>query len=105
MLHTTLYATHTVVCYWHQSRLPGLANLPFIISADCDKDMDSLFDPHRGKDVSSIICSQVQFSAQTTSYRIQLALKQKLIKRGRHTLAAPRGKKVSAQLSLNVKYA
>jgi hypothetical protein len=39
----------------------------------------------------------IQFSAQTRAARVQQALAQKLVKKGRDVLAAPRGKKVKIE--------
>ena len=56
--------------------------------------MDLLLGTTKVKHGSGIISSVLQFSAQTTSHRTQLALTQKLIKKGRDTMGAPKGKKV-----------
>ena len=42
-----------------------------------------------------VASTTIQFSAQTKPARFQLALTQKLIKKGRDTLIAPKGKKVT----------
>lgn len=49
------------------------------------------------KQPAGVISSILQLSAQTTADRTMLALSHRLIKKGRDTLGAPKGKKVSPQ--------
>ena len=67
-----------------------------------DKSLDVLLGTGKVKPSAGIISSMLQCSAQTTSPRIQLALTHKLIKKGRATLGAPKGKKVDTLSSLIV---
>jgi len=43
---------------------------------------------------TGVISSMIQFSAQTTSARLQAQIKHNLIQKGRNTLGAPKGRKV-----------
>ena len=56
--------------------------------------MDAVMGVTKSKAPMSIVSSMLQLSAQTTCERVVLALKSKLIKKGRDTLGAPKGKKV-----------
>ena len=60
-----------------------------------DKTLDMLLGGGKIKQQGGIVTSMLQFSAQTTSWRTQLALTHKLIKKGREAMGAPKGKKVS----------
>ena len=46
------------------------------------------------KTSTGIMSSMIQFSAQTTSARLQAQIKHNLIQKGRNTLGAPKGRKV-----------
>lgn len=46
------------------------------------------------KTSTGVISSMIQFSAQTTSARLQAQIKHNLIQKGRNTLGAPKGRKV-----------
>ena len=66
-----------------------------------EKNLDVLLGTGKSRQATGILSSTLQFSAQTTSYRTQLALVHKLIKKGRDTLGAPKGKKVILLLLLD----
>ena len=68
---------------------------PFCL--DCDKSLEEILAggrPKKDQQQQGILSTMLQFSAQTSSARTQLALTHKLIKKGRDTLGAPKGKKV-----------
>lgn len=46
------------------------------------------------RSTGGMVSTTLQLSAQTTSSRVQAQIEHKLVKRGRDTLAGPRGKKV-----------
>ena len=50
------------------------------------------------KTSNGIISSMIQFSAQTTSARLQAQIRHNLIQKGRNTLGAPKGRKVKQSL-------
>lgn len=58
------------------------------------KNIDVLLGTAKPKSSTGIISSMIQFSAQTTSARLKAHIMHKLIKKGKDTLGAPRGKKV-----------
>ncbi len=65
-----------------------------VFASDAEKNLDLLLGTSKAKQLTGITSSVLQFSAQTSSHRTQLALTQKLIKKGRDTMGAPKGKKV-----------
>ena len=46
---------------------------------------------------TGVISATLQFSAQTTADRTKLAITQRLVKKGKDVLGAPKGKKVSLE--------
>ena len=56
--------------------------------------MDAVMGITKTKTPMGVVSTMLQLSAQTTSERMVLALRSKLIKKGRDTLGAPKGKKV-----------
>ena len=57
-------------------------------------DMQMPGNAQKQKPTPGLLSSVVQFSAQTSAARTQLALTHRLIKKGRDTLGAPKGKRV-----------
>lgn len=58
------------------------------------KSLELILGASRPKPPTGVIRSTIQFSAQTTSSRLQAQITQRLIKKSRDTLGAPRGRKV-----------
>ncbi|KAJ8308273.1 hypothetical protein KUTeg_013147 [Tegillarca granosa] len=82
----------------HASLLENISNLTKFGDDEEDeeskKNIDFLLGTAKPKPTIGIISSVIQFSAQTTSSRLQSLIMHKLIKKGRDTLGAPKGKKV-----------
>lgn len=67
----------------------------FIISNAGDRSLEDMLSGRPKKDVQAgLLSTMLQFSAQTSSARTQVALTSKLIKKGRDTMGAPKGKRV-----------
>ncbi|KAL4237693.1 Dynein heavy chain 14 [Mactra antiquata] len=76
------------------SLLENISNLTKWGNEEEDKvGMDVLLGA-KPRTTTGIISSMIQFSAQTTSARLQAQIKHNLIQKGRNTLGAPKGRKV-----------
>ena len=77
------------------SLLENISNLTKWGQEDDNKvGMDVLLGSSRPKQSTGIINSMIQFSAQTTSARLQAQIKHNLIQKGRNMMGAPKGRKV-----------
>ena len=77
------------------SLLENISNLTKWGQEDENKvGMDVLLGSSRPKQSTGIINSMIQFSAQTTSARLQAQIKHSLIQKGRNVMGAPKGRKV-----------
>ncbi|XP_069117336.1 dynein axonemal heavy chain 6-like isoform X3 [Argopecten irradians] len=86
-----------VFCYSdkHSSLLENITNITrFGQEDEPNKNLDFLLGSTKIKQVTGIISSMIQFSAQTTAARFQAHIIHKLIKKGKDTLGAPKGRKV-----------
>ncbi|OWF46435.1 Dynein heavy chain 6, axonemal [Mizuhopecten yessoensis] len=86
-----------VLCYSdkHSSLLENITNITrFGQEEDANKSLDFLLGSTKIKQVTGLISSMIQFSAQTTAARLQAHIVHKLIKKGKETLGAPKGRKV-----------
>ena len=87
------------------SLLENISNLTKWGQDDDDKvGMDVLLGSSRPRSSTGMISSMIQFSAQTTSARLQAQIKHNLIQKGRNLLGAPKGRKVSTGLSVYKMY-
>ena len=76
------------------SLLENISNLTKWGQEDEDKVGMDILMGSKPKTSTGIISSMIQFSAQTTSARLQAQIKHNLIQKGRNTLGAPKGRKV-----------
>eukprot|EP00105_Crassostrea_gigas_P038198 XP_019922346.1 PREDICTED: dynein heavy chain 6, axonemal [Crassostrea gigas] len=74
--------------------LESISKLTEMDNTDESKNIDVLLGTAKPKSTTGIISSMIQFSAQTTSARLKAHIMHKLIKKGKDTMGAPRGRKV-----------
>ncbi|XP_052105827.1 dynein axonemal heavy chain 6-like isoform X2 [Mytilus californianus] len=77
----------------HSSLLDNIASLTKFGEEEEGKDLDVLMGSSKPKASTGILYSMIQCSAQTTSARLQDNIMLKLMKKGKDTLGAPRGRK------------
>jgi dynein heavy chain len=77
----------------HSSLLENISNLTKFGEEDEGKDLDVLMGTSKPKTSTGILYSMIQCSAQTTSARLQDNIMLKLLKKGKDTLGAPRGRR------------
>ncbi|KAL5008122.1 hypothetical protein ScPMuIL_013703 [Solemya velum] len=78
----------------HTSLLESISNLTKLGHHSEAKNLDVILGPSRAKPVIGVISSMIQFSAQTSAARLQAQITQKLIKKGKDVMGAPKGRKV-----------
>ncbi|XP_071080158.1 dynein axonemal heavy chain 6-like [Haliotis cracherodii] len=76
------------------SLLENISALTKFGDDDDGKSMDALLGTTKPKISTGILSTTVQFSAQTSSARLQAQIMHKLIKKGRESMGAPKGRKV-----------
>lgn len=74
--------------------LESISKLTEMDNTDESKNIDVLLGTAKPKSTTGVISSMIQFSAQTTSARLKAHIMHKLIKKGKDTMGAPRGRKV-----------
>lgn len=77
----------------HSSLLENISNLTKFGEEDEGKDLDVLMGTSKPKTSTGVLYSMIQCSAQTTSARLQDNIMLKLLKKGKDTLGAPRGRR------------
>ncbi|KAK3576323.1 hypothetical protein CHS0354_039732 [Potamilus streckersoni] len=76
------------------SLLENISSLTKWGNEDEGSNMDMILGTVRPKQSTGIISTMIQFSAQTSAARLQAQIVLKLIKKGKDTLGAPKGRKV-----------
>lgn len=79
----------------HTSLLESISSLTKLGHHSEAKNLDVIMGPSRVKQVTGVISSMIQFSAQTSAARLQAQIMHRLIKKGKDVMGAPKGKKVS----------
>lgn len=74
--------------------LENISKLTEMDHADESRSIDILLGTAKPKTTTGVVSSMIQFSAQTTSARLKAHIMHKLIKKGKDTMGAPRGRKV-----------
>lgn len=94
------YKAHTVlgtVLGYSEKQSTLLENISSLTSFDHpghNLDMDIMLGTDKSKSAVSILSTMVQMSAQTSSQRLQSQIKLRLIKKGKDSMGAPKGRKV-----------
>lgn len=76
------------------SLLENISSLTNFGQESQDRSIDHLLGTDKTRPIVGMLSTIVQMSAQTSSHRLQSQIKLKLIKKGRDTLGAPKGRKV-----------
>lgn len=77
------------------SLLENISSLTSFGQGTQDQGMDVMLGTDKSRVAVGLVSTMVQMSAQTSAHRLQSQIKLKLIKKGRDSMGAPKGRRVS----------